>query len=49
VTERDGVGFAARRLSEWVERAVRALDVFPDSPAREYLAGIARYNEWRQV
>ena len=49
VEERDGVGFAARRLSEWVERAVRALDAFPDSQAREYLAAIARYNEWRQV
>jgi len=49
VAERDGVGFAARRLSEWVERAVRALEAFPDSPAREYLATIARYNEWRQV
>lgn len=49
VAERDGVGFAARRLSEWVERAVRALDAFPDSPAREYLAVIARFNEWRQV
>ena len=49
VAERDGVGFAARRLSEWVERAVRALDAFPDSAAREYLAVIARYNEWRQI
>ena len=49
VEERDGVGFAARRLSEWVERAVRALDAFPESQAREYLAVIARYNEWRQV
>ncbi len=49
VAERDGVGFAARRLSEWVERAVRALDAFPDSQAREYLAAIARYNEWRQI
>ena len=49
VAERDGVGFAARRLSEWVERAVRALDAFPGSPAREYLAVIARFNEWRQV
>lgn len=49
VAERDGVGLAARRLSEWVERAVRALDVFPDSPARKYLAAIARFNEWREV
>ena len=49
VAERDGVGLAARRLSEWVERAVRALDAFPDSKAREYLAAIARFNEWREV
>ena len=49
VAERDGVGFAARRLSEWVERAVRALDAFPESPARTYLAAIARFNEWREV
>ena len=49
VVERDGVGLAARRLSEWVERAVRALDAFPDSKAREYLAAIARFNEWREV
>jgi len=49
VAERGGVDKAARRLSEWVERAVRALDAFPDSPARDYLAEIARYNQFRQV
>ena len=49
VAERDGVGLAARKLEEWVERAVRALDAFPDSTAREALAEIARYNQWRQV
>ena len=49
VEERDGVGLAARRLSEWVERAVRALDAFPESPARAHLAAIARFNEWREV
>ena len=49
VAERDGVGKAARRLSEWIDRAVSALDVFPDTPARDYLAEIARYNQFRQV
>ena len=49
VAERDGVGFAGRRLEEWVERAERALDAFPDSLARDYLVRIARYNQWRQV
>ena len=49
VAERDGVGFAARRLSEWVERAVLVLEAFPDSPAKDYLAEIARFNEWREV
>ena len=49
VAERDGVGFAARRLSEWVERATLVLEAFPDGPAKDYLAAIARYNEWREV
>ena len=49
VAERDGTGIAARRLEAWVERAVRALDAFPDSPARGFLARIARFNQWRQV
>ena len=49
VMERNGVGLAARKLEEWVERAVRALDAFPDSPAREALVEIVRFNRWRQV
>ena len=49
VAERDGIGYAARQLEAWVERAVRALEAFPESPAREYLADIARYNQFRQV
>ena len=49
VAERDGIGYAAARLETWVERAVRALDAFPVSTAREYLAEIARYNQFRQV
>ena len=49
VMERDGIGLAAGKLEEWVERAVRALDAFPDSPAREALVEIVRFNRWRQV
>ena len=49
VQERNGIGLAARKLGEWVERAVRALDVIPDSEARTALIEIARYNQWRQV
>lgn len=49
VQERDGIGLAARKLGEWVERAERALDAFPDSEARTALIEIARYNQWRQV
>ena len=49
VEERDGIGFAARRLDEWVARAEEALQVFGDSPAREALIEIVRFNRWRQV
>lgn len=49
VAERDGIRFAVRRLGEWIERAVRALDVFADSPAKRFLADLARYNMWREV
>lgn len=49
VLERDGTGYAVRCLGEWVDRAVKALDAFPDGPAREALIGIARYNVWREV
>ena len=49
VDERGGVEKASARLSEWVERAVRALDAFPDGRAREFLTAIARFNNFRQV
>ena len=49
VLERDGIGYAVRCLGSWVDRAVEVLDAFPDGPAREALAGIARYNVWREV
>ena len=49
VKERGGVEKASDRLSEWVERAVRALDAFPNGPARDFLTAIARFNNFRQV
>lgn len=49
VEVRDGIGYAARRLDEWIARAEEALLVFEDSPARDALMEIARYNRWRQV
>ena len=49
VLERDGIARAVGCLGEWVDRAVKALDVFPDGPAREALVEIAHYNVWREV
>ncbi|MBQ9659676.1 MAG: polyprenyl synthetase family protein [Bacteroidales bacterium] len=49
VAERGGISYAVRRLGEWVEQAVCALDAFADSPARTYLTDIARFNLWREV
>ena len=49
VSERNGTGIAARRLESWVDRAVQALDAFPESEAREFLAVIARFNQIRQI
>ncbi len=49
VRERDGIGYANRHLSQWADRAVLALEAFPDSPAREYLAEIARFTVNREV
>lgn len=49
VAGRDGTGYAARHLAEWVARAERALDAFADSPARDALLTIARFTLERQV
>ena len=49
VLERDGIARAVGCLGEWVDRAVKALDAFPDGPAREALVEIAHYNVWREV
>ncbi len=49
VAERDGIGYATARLDSFVEGAKRALQGFPDTPARDYLAQIADFNVFRQV
>lgn len=49
VLERNGIELAAQKLSEWVERAMRALDAFSDGTAKDALIEIARFNQWRQV
>ena len=49
VRERDGIGRAVRSLDAWVDRALKALEAFPEGPARDALAELARYNIWREV
>ena len=48
VADRGGIEFAVGRLEGWVERAVAALDAFPEGTARQALTDIARYNLWRE-
>lgn len=43
VKEQDGVAYAEKRLGEYIEKAVSALDVLPDSCYRRQLAEVARY------
>ena len=43
VREHGGVDYAASQLSHYVEQAVKALDVLPDSKAKEYLVELAYY------
>lgn len=49
VLENGGVDYAARILERYVEQAVEALDVLPDTPYREALKDIARYNTFRKI
>ena len=43
VREQDGVAYAEKRLGEYIEKAVSALDVLPDSCYRRQLAEVTRY------
>lgn len=47
VLENGGVRYAKSRLHEFVEQAVRALDVMEDSPAKAYLVELAYFTEMR--
>lgn len=49
VSENNGVQWAAERLNEFISDAERALDGFEDSPQKDYLVQIARYNAFRTV
>ena len=49
VLENGGVEYASRRLDEYVQRAVDALEIFEDSPQKDYLVQIAQYNAYRTI
>lgn len=49
VIERGGIEYAAARLQEYIDKAVDALRPVPDSPTRDALVEIARFNAFRQV
>lgn len=43
VLEKDGVGYAKAAMNNYLCRAVKALDAFPDGQAKEYLKMLAAY------
>ena len=47
VRENGGLDYARRRLREYVDMAVHALDVLPDSQEKEYLETLAHYTARR--
>lgn len=47
VVENAGLEYAEGRLSEYVEAAVKALDVFPDSKEKEFLVNLAYFTAKR--
>jgi len=49
VLENGGVEYASRILDEYVRKAVKALEIFEDSPQKDYLAQIAGFNSSRQI
>ena len=49
VWDNGGIDYASRRLDEFIEKAVSALDAFPDTTAKKYLEEIVRFNSFRQV
>lgn len=49
VQEKDGVRYAVARLSDYVGKAVNAMERLPDSPARRYLGEMAGYVAERKI
>lgn len=49
VADNGGIEYAAARLKEYIDRAIDALRPVPDSPEKDALAEIARYNVFRRV
>lgn len=49
VVARGGVDSAASVLDSYIEKAVAALNPLPDTPAKDYLAELVRYNSFRKV
>lgn len=49
VRENDGLEYAVARLKGYVESAIRALDVLPDTEARKYLVELAYYTAQRAL
>ena len=48
VLEGGGLDYAARRLEDFIAKAVDALSIFPDSQEKRFLEAIARYNSVRK-
>lgn len=49
VWEERGIDYASARLDEFIEKAISALDLFPDSLAKDYLIEIAQFNAFRKA
>lgn len=49
VKQNGGIEYASARLDEYIRMADEAVAVFPDSPAKDALVEIARFNAYRQV
>ena len=47
VKKNDGLGYAMARLNEYVESAIRALDVLPESMEKTCLIQLAHYTAIR--
>ena len=48
VKENGGLEYAERRLGEYVEKAVAALAIFPDSPEKDFLVQLAHFTAKRE-